>query len=208
MLTSGNSHSSTRATARKLPVQDRSRRTVEAILDAAAHLFVERGYAATTTNHVAEAAGVSVGSLYQYFPSKDALLVALDLRHLDHAEACLHVELAALARDAPPPAEWARRLVGVLVAINESDLDRLLYRIAPPVPEVERRVEALVRLMANDAQRHLTRFGATPAVARVRARITVVAALTLVHEVIIQARRGPSRRRVEAEVVRLVAGAA
>src|SRR6185295_10918520 len=107
----------------------------------------------------------------------------LDLRHLDHAEACLRVELAALARDAPPPAEWARRLVGVLVAINESDLDRLLYRIAPPVPEVERRVEALVRLMAKDAQRHLTRFGATPAVARVRARITVVAALTLVHEV-------------------------
>ena len=111
-----------RASARKVPVQDRSRQTVEVILDAAVHLFVDRGYAATTTDRVAEAAGVSIGSLYEYFPNKDALVVALDLRHLDHAEARLRIRLAALARDGPPPAEWARRLVGVLVAINESDL--------------------------------------------------------------------------------------
>src|SRR5262245_20308837 len=106
MLTSRNSHSTNRTAARKLPVQDRSRRTVDAILDAAARLFVEHGYSATTTNHVADEADVSIGSLYQYFPSKDALVVALDLRHLDHAEARLREELAALSRDEPSSDEW------------------------------------------------------------------------------------------------------
>ena len=66
---------------RKAPRQARSQATVKAILDAAARVLVERGYAATTTNLVAERAGVSVGSLYQYFPNKDALIAALHDRH-------------------------------------------------------------------------------------------------------------------------------
>src|SRR5690242_12366046 len=66
---------------RKAPRQARSQATVKAILDAAARVLVERGYAATTTNLVADRAGVSVGSLYQYFPNKDALIAALHDRH-------------------------------------------------------------------------------------------------------------------------------
>jgi len=66
---------------RKSPRQARSQATVEAILDAAARVLIERGYAATNTNLVAERAGVSVGSLYQYFPNKDALITALHDRH-------------------------------------------------------------------------------------------------------------------------------
>lgn len=68
-------------TPRKAPRQARSQATVTAILDAAARVLVERGYAATNTNLVAERAGVSVGSLYQYFPNKDALIAALHERH-------------------------------------------------------------------------------------------------------------------------------
>ena len=64
---------------RKQPQQSRSRATVEFLLEAAAQVFGERGYLATTTNGIAERAGVSVGSLYQYFPSKDAILLALAL---------------------------------------------------------------------------------------------------------------------------------
>jgi AcrR family transcriptional regulator len=54
---------------------------VEAILAAAARVFVKEGYAHATTNKIAAAAGVSVGSLYQYFPSKDALAVELLRRY-------------------------------------------------------------------------------------------------------------------------------
>jgi AcrR family transcriptional regulator len=53
---------------------------VDAILEAAAHEFATEGYDAATTNRIAEAAGTSVGSLYQYFPSKDAIAVELARR--------------------------------------------------------------------------------------------------------------------------------
>jgi len=60
-----------RTTPRKLPQQDRSKVTVEAILTAAAHILTEHGYDNTSTNRIAERAGVSIGSLYQYFPNKE-----------------------------------------------------------------------------------------------------------------------------------------
>jgi AcrR family transcriptional regulator len=59
---------------------------VEAILTAAAQVFEERGYAGGTTNRIAEAAGVSIGTLYQYFPSKEALAVALLERHIEETQ--------------------------------------------------------------------------------------------------------------------------
>jgi AcrR family transcriptional regulator len=79
---------------RKLPKQARSGATVQAILEAAAQVFECHGYAAGTTNRIAERAGVSIGSLYQYFPNKDAILVALVHRHLAEGMAALgpHVE--------------------------------------------------------------------------------------------------------------------
>jgi len=64
-------------TQRKRPVQSRSRATVEAVLAAAARILEDQGLSGFNTNAIAERAGVSVGSLYQYFPSKDAILVAL-----------------------------------------------------------------------------------------------------------------------------------
>lgn len=64
-------------TPRKKPAQARSRATVEAILEAAARILRDRGPGAVTTNGVAELAGVSVGSLYQYFPSREAILAEL-----------------------------------------------------------------------------------------------------------------------------------
>ncbi len=67
---------------RKLPVQRRSSITVEAILEAAIRIFEAQGYRAATTAKVAELAGVSVGSLYQYFPNKLALLAGAKQRFL------------------------------------------------------------------------------------------------------------------------------
>ena len=74
------------ANPRKAPEQDRSRATVEAIVGAAAHILVKHGNDAFTTNRVAEKAGVSIGSLYQYFPNKDSLLSELMRRHLVEIE--------------------------------------------------------------------------------------------------------------------------
>src|SRR5580658_582762 len=74
---------------RKRPQQARSRATIDAILDAAAHILGERGWAGLTTNAVAEAAGVSIGSLYQYFPNKLALIEAVRRRHFEEVLAVL-----------------------------------------------------------------------------------------------------------------------
>jgi len=67
-------HVSARA---RRPLQRRSRQMLETILQATTRVLIQEGYTSTTTNRVAEVAGISVGSLYQYFPSKDALVVAL-----------------------------------------------------------------------------------------------------------------------------------
>lgn len=62
---------------KKRPSQGRSRQTVDALIEATARTISERGWQATTTNHIAARAGVSVGSLYQYFDSREDLLAAL-----------------------------------------------------------------------------------------------------------------------------------
>lgn len=59
---------------RKLPAQRRSRETFEALVEACARLLPRLGYAGTSTNHVAEEAGVGIASLYEYFPGKDAIV--------------------------------------------------------------------------------------------------------------------------------------
>jgi AcrR family transcriptional regulator len=79
------------STMRKHPRQARSRAMTDAILDAAAHILGERGWAGLTTNAVAEVAGASIGSVYQYFPNKLALIEAVRRRHLDQVLAVLRM---------------------------------------------------------------------------------------------------------------------
>jgi len=66
---------------RRRPIQERSKATVSVILEAAAHVLVERGFDGASTNLIARRAGVSIGSLYQYFPNKESLVAALIERH-------------------------------------------------------------------------------------------------------------------------------
>ncbi len=68
---------------RRSPRQARSQATVAVIVDAAARVLGQRGWAGLTTNHVAQVAGVSIGSLYQYFPDKLALVEAVKHRHFE-----------------------------------------------------------------------------------------------------------------------------
>jgi AcrR family transcriptional regulator len=72
-----------KALTRREPKQQRSRQTVEAVLEAVQRVLKRQGAEAVTTNRIAEAAGVSIGSLYQYFPDKQAIFTALYDRHVD-----------------------------------------------------------------------------------------------------------------------------
>ena len=76
-----------RTTPRKRPRQERSRATVETVLEATARVLVKHGFDGLTTNLVAETAGVSIGSLYQYFPNKAALVGALIEKHIEEMRA-------------------------------------------------------------------------------------------------------------------------
>jgi len=84
-----------RQNARKQPLQQRSRETVAVILEAAARILEERGLEGYNTNAVAERGGVSVGSVYQYFPNKDALTLALIARFEDKILGAAQTAIAA-----------------------------------------------------------------------------------------------------------------
>jgi AcrR family transcriptional regulator len=85
---------------RKTPRQARARATCEAILEAGAQILASQGLGGFNTNAVAERAGVSIGSLYQYFPNKDALMVALIRRQQQRQEAALLTAVARIEGDA------------------------------------------------------------------------------------------------------------
>jgi len=88
--------------ARRDPRQERSRETVAVILQAAAEVFAKLGYAGATTNKIAERAGYSIGSLYQYFANKDEILLVLLERHHEEAHAIIDRAGEKLAdRDVP-----------------------------------------------------------------------------------------------------------
>ena len=129
---------------RRTPVQRRSTATVERILEAAAQVFERHGYAAGTTNRIAEQAGVSIGTLYQYYPNKDAVLVALTERHLDDAVGILMPLLAELAAG-PPLRQALDRALGAMLDLHRQQptLHRVLFEEAPHPAQIHERLEAL-----------------------------------------------------------------
>jgi AcrR family transcriptional regulator len=82
---------------RRQPQQRRAQQTVEAVLDAVARVLKREGVAGVTTNRIAEVAGVSIGSLYQYFPDKRAIFAALRDRHVDAMARLVESKLVAQA---------------------------------------------------------------------------------------------------------------
>src|SRR5215475_6633708 len=78
---------------RRQPRQRRALLTVEAILDAVARIVTREGVDAVTTNRVAEVAGVSIGSVYQYFPDKRAIFVGLHERHIQQIDRMVESKL-------------------------------------------------------------------------------------------------------------------
>ena len=141
--------SQVRTTPRKRPRQARSKATVDAILAATARVLVKHGYDDLTTNAVAEAAGVSIGSLYQYFPNKAALVGALIEKHVDDLTALCLAELTRVAH--LPVAEAIRSMVEVMIQAHavQPELHRVLTEQVPRVGRMAklREIEALVHRM-------------------------------------------------------------
>jgi AcrR family transcriptional regulator len=113
---------------KKQPQQARSRSTVNAILEAAARILARHGWAEFTTNAVAEAAGVGIGSLYQYFPDKMAIVDSILQRHFDEILAVLR---SAVGDDRAAPSV-EKLVTGMIAAHSEhSSLHHVLLGEIP-----------------------------------------------------------------------------
>lgn len=110
---------------RRKPKQRRARHTVEAILDAVIRLLKREGVKAVTTNRIAEVAGISIGSVYQYFPDKRAIFVALHERHVEEIDRVVETKLVAHA--ASPLDTLVRAMVEAMVEVHA--LDPELYEL-------------------------------------------------------------------------------
>jgi AcrR family transcriptional regulator len=104
---------------RKQASQERSRATVAALIEATARILVSEGFDKASTNRIAELAGVSVGSLYQYFPSKEALVVAVAERHNRDIMQVVGGVLAEL--DSLPVEDAVRKLVEAAIQAHRVD---------------------------------------------------------------------------------------
>lgn len=118
---------------RKTPVQARAAVTVEAISEATIQVLLSHGADRLTTTRVAERAGVSVGTLYQYYPNKQSLLFAVLEAHLDKVAAAM--EAACTHARHKPLCEMAREVAEAFVdaKMERTDISVALYQIAADV---------------------------------------------------------------------------
>jgi AcrR family transcriptional regulator len=122
---------------------------VDSVLEATARVLVKRGFDGLTTNLVAAAAGVSVGSLYQYFPNKEALVGALIENHVEAMTSLCLGELTRVAR--LPVAEAIRSVIEVMIRAHaaQPELHRVLTEQVPRVGRMAKiaEIEAMVQRM-------------------------------------------------------------
>jgi len=118
---------------RKTPIQASSTVTVEAISQATIQVLLSHGAERLTTTRVAERAGVSVGTLYQYYPNKQSLLFTLLEHHMNHVAA--RVEAACESACHKPIAEMVKEMVEAFVdaKMERADISVALYRVSADV---------------------------------------------------------------------------
>jgi AcrR family transcriptional regulator len=191
---------------RKLPKQARSEATVESLLQAAAQIFERHGYAAGTTNRIAERAGVSIGTLYQYFPNKDAILVALVYRHIAEGTAALGPHLQRLNCGASFE-DVLPDIVHAMVAMHAlaPGLHRVLFEETklPPTlrAELDGLEDGLVDVVADAlaADPH-----SRPIDPRLSARIVISAIEGLTHRLVLRPPPGVAPEAIASEITETV----
>lgn len=114
---------------RKPPVQRRSQETLKVIHEASIQVLLSHGIHGLTTTRVAERAGVSVGSVYQYYPNKQALLAAVLQQHLD--DVIGQIEAVCHSHRARTAADMAHALVNTFIdaKLARPDVSQALYAI-------------------------------------------------------------------------------
>jgi AcrR family transcriptional regulator len=195
-----------RLAPRKLPKQTRSRESVEAILQAAAQVFERYGYAAGTTNRIAARAGVSIGTLYQYFPNKDAILVALVRAHLAEGTAALQPHVRSLSAGA--------RFEDVLPGIVEAMVS--MHSVAPGLHRVlfeETKLPRTLRAELEALEDRLVELAAAALAAdpltaasdpRLTARVVIATIEALTHRLVLRPPQGATSQDLAREITRLV----
>jgi AcrR family transcriptional regulator len=147
----------TTESGKRKPSQERSKSLVESILIAATRIFGTEEYRSATTNRIAELAGVSIGSLYQYFPNKDALISSIVSRHVDGQLTAFEAKIEKFQEG--PIDSVLRDQIGQIVAVafKNQKLHRFLYErglllgmSAPVMRTRTRAAELLLKLTAKD----------------------------------------------------------
>jgi AcrR family transcriptional regulator len=164
---------------RKSPTQERGQATVDAIVQAAARVLVKDGYDRASTNRIAEAAGVSIGSLYQYFSSKEALVAELIDRHMKRMLSVLQTTAVGLPLDVT-----VREAVEVVIRATfaahrvNPRLHRVLIEQVPRMGELDRVdgfdlqalmvIEGFLQAHKRELRRHDVRMAGRVAMMAVR----------------------------------------
>jgi AcrR family transcriptional regulator len=195
---------------RKNASQERSRATVDALVEATARILVRQGFDKVSTNRIAEVAGVSVGSLYQYFPGKEALVVAVIERHNQEIMQTVRAELADVASQ--PLQQGVRMLIAVALKAHRVDpkLHRVLAEQIPRVGKLEK-LETFNRENYTLFRNYLeSRRGEIRAIDLDLASFVCVTSIeALTHNAVLHHSKTLSDQAVEAlvdEVARLVVG--
>jgi AcrR family transcriptional regulator len=187
-------HNETGVPMRRRPRQARGQERVALILDAAEQLFAEQGYEASSTNAIAARAGVPIGSIYQFFPNKEALLHALVARYRAGAAASFDAALGPEAADLPL-ATLIARLLDVMVAFGAEQIGftrlvlhsgghpQLQAAAAALQADVAARAEGLLALRAPQL---------APARRQLVARVALTAVFALLSLVVAEKPFGPA----------------
>ena len=175
-------------------------------MQAAAQVFERYGYAAGTTNRIAARAGVSIGTLYQYFPNKDAILVALVRAHVAEGIAALQPHLRSL-REGARVEDVLPGIVQAMVSLHSTapTLHRVLFE-ETQLPrslraELETLEDQLVELTASALAADTGSRAGDP---HLRARVVIAAIEALTHRLVLRPPQGVSMAQLASEITRLV----
>jgi AcrR family transcriptional regulator len=189
---------------RRVPAQERAQVTVNAMLDAAIKLLKRRGVSSITTNRIAETAGVSIGSVYQYFPNKRAIFIALHERHIVQVDGMIR-RCMAQSEDSTL-AEFIASLIDGMIDLHRVDpeLSELLQTEVPQsaagTPGLSVRFYGSIRRSLGSRSRELSRTGSLDMQAFFLSNMVE----TFGHALVLRRPAGLSLARAKAETLRAI----